>query len=211
MKSQMQTLIIFVLLVILLVVVNQNRLHSKNADANFAALTDTVNYYTNKLGTQTAGIKVLQLQQNQLKETILSKDKELSVLTKEFKSVTNVIKYRQLIKTDTIKIVFKDSVPCIFKKSGSLQSPWYSLKYNATHTGFTVDSLTISNQTTVINGFTRKWFLGEDVLTTTITNSNPYVNVASLQSAVATVPVPWYKKWYVWALCGMAGGLIISK
>lgn len=60
-------------------------------------------------------------------------------------------------------------------------------------------------------GTKRKWFLGKETLTTDITSDNPYLKVTEITSAEVTVPTPWYKKWYVWAAVGAAGGFFIAK
>jgi hypothetical protein len=179
--------------------------------ANITGFTDTVKYFKNKLGTQTAEIKILQLNKEQLQRLILNKDKELNLLAKEFSKVNTIIKYKTLIQFDTLRIDYKDTIPCIFKRSGKVKENWYSFTYASDQKGITIDSLKTYTETTIINGFKRKWFLGNETVTTNITNSNPYLKVAQIKSAEVVVPEPWYKKWYVWLAVGVSAGFISSQ
>lgn len=179
--------------------------------ANMTGLTDTVKYFKNKLGTQTAEIKILQLDKEQLQRLILNKDKELNLLAKEFSKVNTLIKYKTLIQFDTLRIEYKDTVPCIFKRSGKAKENWYSFTYASDQKGITIDSLKTYTETTIINGFKRKWFLGNETVTTNITNSNPYIKVTQIKSAEIVIPEPWYKKWYVWLAVGVSAGFISSQ
>lgn len=202
---------ILILVIALLLSVGRCRFNSKNADINLTALTDTVTHFTNNLGTQSASIAALQLEETQLKKIILDKDKELAMLAKQFSEIKAIVKYTQVIKLDTINVVFKDTVPCNFSRKGTLNTSWYSLNYKTDNKGFTIDNLTIPNQTTVITGFKRTWFLGKETLITDITNTNPHINVSTIQSLQTTAPVNWQKKWYLWLGAGIAGGYLISR
>lgn len=182
--------------------------YNQNADANFKALTDSVTYFTNRLGTQSASIKTLQLDKLQLEKTMLAKDKQLATLTKEFSRVKTVVKYSQTIKYDTIAIIYTDTVPCIFSRVGKVNTQWYRFNYITNNKGIIIDSLTINNKATVITGFKRSWFLGKETLNTTVTNTNPNIIISSLTSAQVIVPNPWYKKWYVWLGAGVIGGIL---
>jgi len=203
--------VISILIIALLFSVGRCRFNSKKADINLNALTDTVTHFTNNLGTQSASIAAIQLEEIQLKKTMLAKDKYLAMLAKQFSEIKAIVKYTQIVKLDTINVVFKDTVPCNFNRTGTLNTSWYSLNYKSNNKGFTIDSLTIPNQTTVITGFKRTWFLGKETLITDITNTNPHINVSTIQSVQTTITVPWQKKWYLWLGAGLAGGYLISR
>ena len=66
-------------------------------------------------------------------------------------------------------------------------------------------------ETTIITGSKRKWFLGKEIYTTDITNSNPHIEITQLKAAEVIIPEPWYKKWYVWFAAGLAGGIFAIK
>ena len=209
MKNYIYPAIIIALLLMLLFSVDRCRVIKQNADGNFEALTDSLTYFTNRLGTESASIKTLQLDKLKLKEGIIAKDKQLAALIKQFSKVKTIVQYSQLIKYDTITVPFKDTIPYIFNRTCKVGTKWYRFNYAATQSGFTIDSLSINNQVTVITGFKRKWFLGKETLTTDVSNNNPHVTITTLRSAEVIVPSPWYKKWYVWLCAGFAGGMLL--
>ena len=211
MRKYLYPAMILMLIITLLLLLERCQFIKQNATENSIALTDTVTYYTNRLGTQTASIKTLQLQQQELKDIVLAKDKQLTALAKEFSHVKSVVQYEQVTILDTISIVYRDTVPCVFSKSGNITSKWYNLNYKSNNKGFTIDSLTLPNQATVITGFKRKWFLGKETLTTEVTNTNPHITITGITSAQVVISSPWYKKWYVWLGIGLAGGLVAAR
>lgn len=180
-------------------------------EANAKVLVDSVRYFKNRIGTQTATINLLRLDNEQLNDLVLDKDEELSKLVKDFSKVTTITKYKTVMQIDTIRIAYKDTVPCIFERSGEVKEDWYSFSYKSNQKGIQIDSLSTWTSTTSITGFKRKWFLGQQTAVTDITNSNPYIKVTQMKSVEVTVPEPWYKKWYVWLVTGVLGGFLISN
>ncbi|KGO88103.1 hypothetical protein Q765_03345 [Flavobacterium rivuli WB 3.3-2 = DSM 21788] len=205
-----KTYIIAALAIALLFSVQHCRYIAGNTDANLAAITDTVTHYKNKLGTTTASIKTLQLDNKQVKDLLTKKDAELAALASEFANVHSVVKYNTDTRVDTIPIPYKDTVPCIFERTGAIKKQWYSFGYRSNQKGVEIDTLSFPNTATVITGTKRKWFLGKQTLTTDITNSNPYVKVTDIRAVEITLPVPWYKKWWLWLAAGVAGSLLIK-
>lgn len=173
--------IILCLTIALLLSISRCTFNRRNADSALASITDTITYFTNSLNTKTASITTLQLQESQLKKAILDKDKELTTLAKKFSNVKNIVHYSQEIKFDTIRITYKDIIPCLFERSGKVDSTWYSFAYKSNNKQFVIDSLTIPNRTIVITGFKRKWIFGKEILVTDVTNTNPYITVKTLQ------------------------------
>lgn len=207
----MQPITIVILTVALLLSVQRCNYIAGNAEANYSALTDTVTHYKNKLGTVTASMGTLQLDNNQVKDLLLKKDSELAALASEFAKLHSVVKYDTDITLPPVSIPFKDSVPCVFSRTDSVKHKWYSFTYDVDQKGLKIDSLIIPNTATVITGTKRKWFLGKETVTTDITNTNPYVKVTGITAAEVVLPVPWYKKWYVWLAAGVVGGFVLSK
>ncbi|MXN91308.1 hypothetical protein GR160_08710 [Flavobacterium sp. Sd200] len=204
-------LVIFILIIVLLLSVNKCNGIQKELKANAITLTDTVTYLTNALGTKTATVSALQLEKSELKKLIMSKDAEVKALAQSFSKIKAITKYSEVIKYDTITVFFKDSLPCSFNRTGNIKTKWYAFSYKASQKSFIIDSLTMPNQAIIITGFKRKWFLGNEVLTTQVTHSNPYITVTGITSVEVALPQPWYKKWYVWLAGGITGGLLISK
>lgn len=208
MKSYIYPGIITALLIILFYSVNQCQSFRHKAETNLTALSDSVGYYRNRLGTQTASINTLEVKQSDLKKVILSKDKQLAALSKEFSRIRSIVQYNQHISYDTITVAYKDTVPYVFNRSGMVNTKWYAFKYKSTNNGFVIDSLTLDNRVTVISGCKRSWLLGRQTLVTDVTNSNPYIQITGLKSTEVVVPSPWYKKWYVWLGAGVIGTLL---
>jgi hypothetical protein len=208
MKSYTYPSIITALLIILFYSVDRCQGFRQAAETNLTTLSDSVHYYRNRLGTQTASIKILEVEQSDLKKVVLSKDEQLAALSKEFSRIKTIVQYTQQITYDTIAVTYKDTAPCIFTRSGTVNTKWYGFQYESTNNGFVIDSLTLNNKVTIISGFKRSWLLGRQTLVTDVTNSNPHIQITGLKSTEVVVPSPWYKKWYVWLGAGVIGTLL---
>jgi hypothetical protein len=209
----MKKYIIFIACLLMLLIYQYKRAEAfkKHETETIVAISDTINYYINKLGTQSASIKTLKLDNSQLKNILLKKDKELTALASEFNKINHLTKYNSITILDTIKVKFQDSIPFVFKRTGVLATDWYRFNYNSTQTGIIIDSLTLPTQTTLITGIKQKWFLGAKSLTTSIINTNPYIKITKIESAEITLTQPWYKKWYIWMAAGAVCGWITAK
>lgn len=211
MKMKISYFIIACLFLLAMYQYYSNRKIRELAESNVLALSDSIIFYNNKLGTKTATIKTLRLENGQIEDLLLEKDKQLAALTEEFNSLNTVVKYKAITTVDTIIIKYPDTLPCTFEVNGSKIDDWYSFNYNSNQYGLEIDSLKTKTETTLITGFKRKWFLGKDILTTDITNSNPHIEITHLKAAEVIVPKPWYKKWYVWFSAGLVGGFFMAK
>ncbi len=187
------------------------------SEANMQALTDTVTHYRNALGTQTASIKTLQLDRQQLQKVLVEKDSELKALVKGFAKVNNVTNFKSDIEFEPIAIAYDEPIQLNtadstvrFMRTGTVFNKWYSLSYKLDNDSIVIHPFTTYTETTVITGLKRKWLLGRQTLTTDITNTNPYITVTQIKAAETTVPVPWYKKWYIWLGAGVIGGLLVK-
>lgn len=211
MKKLIYPAIIIVLLTLLFVSVRECRRSVTLAGQNYNALTDTVQYYTNSLGQQSASKRTLQFDKSQLREIILKKDKELHALSKEFSKIRTVVKFQAVTEFDTIRIAYTDSIPCTFDRKGSIADDWYKFNYTSDQSGIQIDSFKTWTSANIITGTKRKWLLGEQTLKTDIMLSNPHMTVTNVAAVEVVVPSPWYRKWYVWAAIGAVGGFVIAK
>ena len=82
MRKYLYPAMTLMLIIALLLSFERCQFIKQNATENSIALTDTVTYYTNRLGTQTASIKTLQLQQQELQGIILAKTSNSQPLPK---------------------------------------------------------------------------------------------------------------------------------
>lgn len=202
-----------ILLLILLAVQCNNNSKNKSAYlSNLDALIDTVSYYKNKAGKQTATIKTLRLKNNELNDYIIDKDEELKAVAEEFSSLQSIVKYTTVTKFDTIYIPLEKPIITEnrFKVSGKKKNKWFSLNYTITNDSLTITTLLINTDASIVTGIKRKWFLGKETLTTDVTFTNPNISVTNLKSVAVTVNNPWYKKWYVWLAAGVTGGLLLK-
>ena len=211
MRKHISNIIIAALLLALIFSIERCSYNKRIGDDNAAALTDTVKYYTNTLGTQTASVKTLQVDKAGLNTLLLDKDKELAALASEFAKLNNVVKADTELRIDTITVTYNDALRYNFERSGCVLDKWYSFGYSSNQNGFKIDSLKVPNSITIITGSKRKWFLGEETITTDVTNTNPYVTITNVKAAEITLPAPWYKKWYVWLAVGAVGGFAAAK
>lgn len=187
-------------------------------DANLAAMADTVRHFTNELGGQTAEIKTLQLTQKQLAETVAKQDRLVAAMVKEFATVRSVTRFKGDIRFDSIAVAFDDPVDFMgpdssgrFERTGSVFTDWYSLGYKVTNDSLEIEPFYTWTSAAVVTGTKRNWFLGKETVTTNIAFDNPFIEVTDLQAAEVVVPVPVYKKWYVWLGIGAAGGFLLSR
>ena len=211
MRNYSPYLIIAALSVMLLQQCNSRRQAETTALRNATALTDTVRHYTNRLGTQTAAIRTLETDRKSLQTLVISKDKTLAALAKDFGPVRAVAHYGTVTQLDTVHILYTDTLPCRFERTGKVNSDWYSFRYRSAQDGIRIDSLHLPNETFVITGYKRNGLFGPKVLTTTVTHSNPYVRSTSLRAAEVVIAEPWYKKWYVWLAAGVIGGFAAAQ
>lgn len=211
MKKYIPYIVIVILVLLLIASFLECDRRESVSNKNLEALTDTVQHYTNRLGGQSAGIRTLQLDKAQLQKIIIDKDHQLAALTKEFAKVRSIVKFQTVTQFDTIGIVYKDSIPCVFERSGTTSDKWYSFGYEADQAGVKIDSFKTWTSANIITGTKRKWFLGEQTVRTDITLSNPHMAVSDITAAEVIIPSPWYRKWYVWMAAGAVGGFIMAK
>lgn len=200
-----------VLIVLLLASVQTCRSNRHVANNNALAFTDSINYYKNTLGTITATTSTLQLDNKQLQYLLINKDNDLKKLTGEFSKIRSLVKYETVTLIDSVPIAYKDTVSCIFERSGAITNNWYTLNWQSNQRGIKIDSLHFENTVTLISGFKRKWFLGEEILVTDISNSNPYLKTVNITSAEITIRQSWFKKWFVWFILGSASGFLLTR
>ena len=213
MKKYIPYIIILLLAVLLFLSVDKCSHEYSQGISNANALTDTITHFTNRLGTQTASIAMLEFDNRQLKNVVLSKDRQLQALISEFSKVHTVVKYKTQTVLDTVFVAYKqplDSLP-VFERAGTVSDKWYGFNYRTNNNGLIISDFTMQTETTILTGTKRKWFLGKETLIADVINTNPYITVTDIKAAEVTITVPWYKKWYVWLAAGILGGFAAAK
>lgn len=197
-------------LILLLLCFNQCE-NNKVAIANLQAATSQNTTYKNAIGTLTTQNKTLQLSQKELKHLVLKKDDTLAKLVKKFSNVQTIVKTNTITQFDTIKIKFETPSPCAFVREGSEVQRWFSLQYKVDSIGIKIDSLKIPNTQIVASGLKRKWFLGKETLVTEVTNTNPNIKNASVESYKTIVKKRWYDSTLFKFAAGAVTGYLIAK
>lgn len=143
---------------------------------------------------------------------LIGKTEAIEQLTAKFTKVKSITKYVEKVKIDTVQIVYKDSVPCEFEKAGRISNPEYSLNYKSNQKGIDITDLALENDTvTIVNGIKKKWFWGNETITTDITNSNKLVKLGEFQH----IEIQPKKKFYETTLfkvgIGVLAGTLITR
>lgn len=162
------------------------------------------NEYISKKNTdsyKTVSTKKQALQEIPMPETIV----------KQFTKIKTITKYVDRIKVDTIEVRYKDSVSCVFERSGIVETKEYSMHYHSNQNGFKVTDLSLVDTVFVVNGTKRKWFLGKETNEVTVSHSNKHITTSEVQ----LVEVKPKKKFYDTNLfkfgIGVVAGVIIMK
>lgn len=186
----------------------------KRSISNMKALSDTVTYYNNAIGTQTAKVASLQLTNKELKASLTETEKKL---VKPFHKVNSVVtsKVKVNIPVDPIafdKPIVPKGTPCDslygkFERSGAVFNKNYEFGYKVTNDSLYVEPFSTSSDITVVTGLQRKWFWGRSTLVTEVTPTNPTWTINEVSGKTVVQPVKWYNT----TLFKMAIGAIIFK
>lgn len=179
--------------------------------ANVDALNSQLTTYKLKNGQLVASAKTLSYTNDQLKNSLSSKDKALKEVMDKFSKVKSITKYVTTTKLDTITITYTDSIPCTFNKDGAIFHDWYSLGYNSTQKGITITELYVPDSVAIVTGTKRKWFLGKQTQTIDITHSNPFVETEAVQHIEVVKKPKWYDTTIFKLLLGATGGYLLAK
>lgn len=207
-------IIIFALSVICLLLISQlfSKCESQKVQlVNIDALNSEATTYRLKNGQLVTSVENLVYTKEQLKKSIIMKDKKVKELTDKFSNIKSVTKYVTNTKFDTIKLVYQDSVPCNFEKVGSDLKQWYHIAYKSNQKGVEITELSIPDSVIVATGEKRKWFWGKRTSVTDITHANPFVETESIQHIEVVQPTKWYDSTIFKIGVGIIGGILLMK
>ena len=205
---------ISVLLIVCLILVSQlfQKCESEKLQlANVEALNSQSKFYKLKNGQLVTSVESLSYTNSQLKNSIVMKDKKVKELTNKFSKVKSVTKYVTNTKFDTIKLTYKDSIPCNFEKVGSDFKEWYHIAYKTNQKGVEITELSIPDSIIIVTGDKRKWFLGKRTSTLDITHANPFVQTQSIQHIEVKEKNKWYNSTIFKIGVGFIGGGLLLK
>jgi competence protein ComGC len=210
-KNRIYVVVLLVLCLILLSQLFQKCESEKLQLANIKALNSQTKVYKLKNGQLVTSVENLHYTNSQLKSSLLMKDKNVKELVNKFSNVKSVTKYVTNTKFDTIKLVYKDSIPCNFEKVGSDLKEWYHIAYKSNQKGVEITELSIPDSVIVVTGEKRKWFWGKRTSVTDITHANPFVETESIQHIEIVKPAKWYDSTIFKIGVGFIGGILLLK
>ena len=210
-KNKILRFIILVLIVLMFLLFFRNCKEQRELEKNLEATLSENTIFKNKIGTLTNESKVIELSNKQLKELIIKKNDTLKKLTDGFSKVKVITKFKTNTIIDTIKIVYKYSIPCNFEINGKKSTELYSFKYKSTNKSFEIDSLNVPTELFVITGTKKKWFWGKNTLVTDVSTSNKYVHISENKSFVTSEKKRFYETTTFKLLTGFVLGVAVSK
>lgn len=150
-------------------------------------LSDTISFYKDETGKIVAQKQALQGDKHSLEILLGETSEQLGRLTRKFKEVQSAGEITTITNIDTIKILYKDTVPYKFKRLWSKNDKYFFVKGHSSHLGVSIDSLSIPNTLSFAigdksTGFWKSEFRIEAV------NSNPYVKTTGLDAYSLSVP-----------------------
>lgn len=127
-------------------------------------------------------------------------------IVKKFTEIKTVTRYVDRIKIDTIVVHYKDTVPCVFERSGELKTKEYSFTYKSNQKGFKVDNMQLHDSLLIVTGTKRKWFLGKETNTIDISHSNKFIK----SDSILHIEVVKKKKFYDTNLFKFGFGFVLG-
>jgi hypothetical protein len=179
--------------------------------ANIETLNKEAKTYKLKNGQLVISVENLNYTKDQLKNSILMKDKKIKELTDKFSNIRTVTRYVTNTKFDTISLVYKDTVPCNFERIGSDFKEWYQLGYKSNQKGVVITDLFIPDSVVIVSGDKRKWFWGKRTSTMDITHANPFIETELVQSIEVVQQNKWYDSTIFKIAIGFIGGVLIFQ
>ena len=113
-------------------------------------------------------------------------------IVKKFTEIKTVTRYVDRIKIDTITIRYKDTVPCVFERSGAINEKEYSFTYQSDQKGLKLYNLQLHDSLLIVTGTKQKWFLGKETNTIDISHTNKYISSDQIQHIEVVQKKPFY-------------------
>lgn len=186
---------------------DQKDLNAYNLKVHESDLRTYIDKYNREVATK--GILVAN-STKELKKAIKKND-SLYSLVKKFKKVNTVVEVKTITKIvkDTIKV--KDSILVDNNYSYIFENHTknYSLYATLDKDNLVIDTIKIPNIQFAVLGDYKPSFFRRSLLTTKVTNSNPFVKTTDLSTLQIEVPKKWYEKGFVTIPLGIVGGVLL--
>ena len=96
---------------------------------------------------------------NTAKTVTYEKVPEKTELTKKFSEVKTIIKIQERLRVDTIRVVYRDSIPCDFDIKGNIVDKDYSVDYSSSNKGLSLYNLKVVDTIEIVTGVKKNGFL----------------------------------------------------
>ena len=171
--------LLFALIVIFYSTCNKYKHNYQEQSSLITAFQDSIKYYKDKDGKNSAEIALLKGSKENLLKIIGKSDAQLTKLLKKGASSGTV--FNQTTKFDTIVTVKRDTVNGVIEYSNSIKNNWIDLQVKVKDDSLetflqTRDSLSVSFQKV------KQGFLKPKKSVVVVTNANPYVKTTGLRS-----------------------------
>jgi len=150
-------------------------------------------------------------------KTVATKKESVEVLqvpetiVKKFTEIKTVTRYVDKIKIDTIQVHYKDSIPCVFERSGEIKTKEYVFTYKSNQNGFSVNNMQLHDSLLIVTGTKRKWFLGKETNTIDISHTNKYISSDQVQHIEVVKKKKFYDTTLFKFAVGFGLGVAVSK
>lgn len=188
--------------------------HQRDKDEllkNVASYSDSAKFYKLKVDGKSLNVSYnesLILDNKKQLEALISKNDTLSKIVSKFKDVqsTTIIKEYITVKHDTIKLSYQ--IPCDFAPiKVKRDSVYYHFRGTIAPKYFTIDSLTIPNDQSIVIGRKKLGFLRGSEDRVEIVNSNPLMKTTNVGNFIIEEKKRWYQRNLFWGAVGFVGGI----
>jgi hypothetical protein len=171
---------------------------------------DSLKIYKTKEGTWASDKKAADITQDNY-EGLLKENADLKKQVKDFKKVNAVINAKNETKIDTVKLVFRDSIPCDFgSRDFVVDSAWYSISGKVTNKYVLLDEILITDNQAIVIGDLRQGLFKRSEYSVKVTHTNPYIQTTGLSAITIKPKKHWYDNKLIWLGFGMfTGGYIV--
>lgn len=132
-------------------------------------------------------------------------------IVKKFHEIKTVTRYVDKIQIDTVVVRYKDTIPCVFERSGELKTPEYTFTYKSDNKGFKIDNLQLHDSLLIVAGTKRKWFLGKETNTIDISHTNKYISSDQVQHIEVVKKKAFYETTLFKVAVGFGLGVAVTK
>jgi len=195
------TAIIVALIIMGISTCNHYKAQFEEQSSLITAFQDSIKYYKNEDGKNSAQIALLEGSKENLLKIIGKSDAQLTKLLKKGASSGTV--FNQTTKFDTVVIIKRDTIDGVVEYQNSIKNNWIDLQVKVKDDSLqtfleTRDSLSVSFQRI------RQGFLKPRKSVVIITNANPYVKATNIRS----FEIPKKKsRWSFWFEAGLGAGI----